>query len=102
MADVADHQSSNRMSERAIAIVMCPNLYEVEPPSAPGGSGGALDPMAALEHSQTMAKLITELLIHYINVRVRVRSSVSVAAAGIGVTLEVLTPPPQIAASDVG
>uniref|UniRef100_A0A7S2HD61 Rho-GAP domain-containing protein n=1 Tax=Haptolina brevifila TaxID=156173 RepID=A0A7S2HD61_9EUKA len=98
MADVAEQQEANRMNERAIAIVMAPNLYgdDAQPSAADGTAGAAepIDPMAALEHSQKMARLITELLLHYINVRVRVRStsaspatSVSLQSGRVGMIL---------------
>ena len=39
MADVAQHQHSNRMTERAIAIVVAPNLYDDLPAGAPSCPG---------------------------------------------------------------
>ena len=67
MADVAARAAASRMNERAIAIVIAPNLYD-PPPLQPGD-----DPMASLTYTQGMARFVTELLTHYIAVRGRVR-----------------------------
>ena len=61
MADVAEAKAANRMGERAVAIVIAPNLYD--PPPIDGA--GALDPLAALEYTQGMARFVTELLLYY-------------------------------------
>lgn len=70
MADVAAQQESNKMNERALAIVMAPNLYD-----APATE----NPLDALMQTQKFTKFLSELLHHYILVRNRVRShSISV------------------------
>ena len=69
MADVAEHGETNRMSERAIAIVVAPNLYEPPDPEE------CADPMKVLTYTQGMAKFVTELLVYYIAVRTRVHAS---------------------------
>ena len=74
MADVAAQRATNRMDERAIAIVVCPNLYD--PPNAEQ----LTDPLAAMAFTQGMAKFVTELLLHYVSVRTRVRSASLVLA----------------------
>ena len=65
-ADVAAEQASNKMSERAIAIVLAPNLYA--PPEADDDN-----PLEGLLRTQKMTKFLSELLFHYISVRHRVR-----------------------------
>jgi len=65
MADVADQQEHNKMNERAVAIVMAPNLYD-----APSSE----NPLDALMQTQKFTKFLSELLHHYIVVRKRVRS----------------------------
>ena len=65
-ADVAAEQTSNKMSERAIAIVLAPNLYA--PPEAEDDN-----PLEGLLRTQKMTKFLSELLFHYISVRHRVR-----------------------------
>ena len=65
--DVAAEQATNKMSERAIAIVLAPNLYE-----SPDAAEGA-NPLEGLMRTQKMTKFLSELLFHYIKVRVRVR-----------------------------
>lgn len=67
MSDVAEHGAENRMSERAVAIVVAPNLYD-PPPMTPGD-----DAMAAVTYTQGMARFVTELLTHYVAVRGKVR-----------------------------
>jgi len=74
MAVIAEHKEDNRMNERALAVVVVPNLYDVNCDVDNGA-----DPMAALTFSQGMAKFVSELLFHYISVRRRVRTA-SVAA----------------------
>lgn len=74
MADVADGQEHNKMSEAAISIVMAPNLYDA-PPSE--------DPLDALLHTQKMTKFLSELLHHYMTVRKRVRSNSVTGSAPI-------------------
>lgn len=72
MADVADRGDDNRMNERAIAIVVVPNLYgSLEDDILP------VNPMAALEFTQGMAKFITELLLYFMHLRKLVRSSIT-------------------------
>ena len=61
-------------SERAISIVMAPNLYDA-PPSD--------DPLDALLHTQKMTKFLSELLHHYMAVRKRVRSNSVTGSAPI-------------------
>jgi len=78
MADVADQQEHNKMNERAVAIVMAPNLYD-----APVTD----DPLDALMQTQKFTKFLSELLHHYIVVRKRVRSqSISVDLGDLGVS----------------
>ena len=83
MADVAAQRATNRMDERAIAIVVCPNLYD--PPDA----AALTDPLAAMAFTQGMAKFVTELLLHYVSVRTRVRST-----SNLGVQHGGVPPPP--------
>ena len=65
MADVSELKDKNRMTERAVATVIAPNIY-TEPEDL-------TDPMAALHYSQHMAKFVCELLLHFVAVRVQVR-----------------------------
>lgn len=65
MADVAAMQEHNKMSDRAIAIVIAPNLYD-----CPDSKG----PMEVMIFSQQMAKFLLELLHHYSAMRTRRRS----------------------------
>jgi len=78
MAEVAQHQEKNKMNERAIAIVMAPNLYE--PPQAQSS-----DPMEALIYSQKMTKFLCELLHHYVMAKTRVHNSSQGIAVGSSV-----------------
>ena len=63
MAEVAEHGETNRMSERAIAIVVAPNLYDMP------DDADVADPMAALLYTQGMARFVSELLVYYVAVR---------------------------------
>ena len=67
MADVAERGEVNRMNERAIAIVVAPNLYD------PPDPGDCPNPMAALTYTQGMSRFVTELLVYYVYTRKRVR-----------------------------
>jgi len=62
MADVAAHESSNRMSAKNVAIVFAPNLYSVEMPQA-------TDPMAALAMLRKVADCTAGLLAWRIKTR---------------------------------
>ena len=64
MADVAEEQDENKMNERAIAIVIAPNLYEPDKNASP---------MEGVVFTQKMTKFLSELLFHYITVRQSVR-----------------------------
>jgi len=70
MADVAEHGDVNRMSSNAVAIVIAPNLYDINPTDAE-----VSNPMAALVYTQGMARFVTQLLEFYMAVRSRVRES---------------------------
>ena len=56
-ADVAAEQASNKMSERAIAIVLAPNLYA--PPEADDDN-----PLEGLLRTQKMTKFLMSLKAH--------------------------------------
>jgi len=64
MADVANHQQHNKMSEEAISIVMAPNLYTL-PEEARD------EPLEQLRFGKQVAKFIVNLLRHYMSVRTR-------------------------------
>ena len=73
MADGAERGSVNRMNERAIAIVVAPNLYD------PPDPGDCPNPMAALTYTQGMSRFVTELLVYYVYTRKRVRQESAVS-----------------------
>ena len=92
MADVAELKDRNRMTERAVATVVAPNLY-MEP-------ADLTDPMAALHYSQHMAKFVCELLLHFVAVRVQVRVRSGSVAQPPGVSAPDGPPPRSSSGSD--
>lgn len=71
MSEVSEHGGVNKMTEKAIAIVFAPNLYDAPDPA------DTSDPMACLVFAQSMAKFLCELLLHFTSVRSRLRSKSS-------------------------
>uniref|UniRef100_A0A7S4BXV2 Rho-GAP domain-containing protein n=1 Tax=Chrysotila carterae TaxID=13221 RepID=A0A7S4BXV2_CHRCT len=79
MSEVVEHQSSNRMSAEAIAIVMAPNLCTL-----PHGSN--VDQVRELEFGKRVAKFVVALLHHYDTVKTRLRLTSNGSPGGDGIS----------------
>jgi len=79
MSEVVEHQSSNRMSAEAIAIVMAPNLCTL-----PHGSN--VDQVRELEFGKRVAKFVVALLHHYDTVKTRLCLTSNGSPGGDGIS----------------